>query len=176
MRFAPTAIDGVVVIDLDLQNDERGFFARSFCEAEFADAGLVATYSQANVSYNARRGTLRGLHYQASPAEEAKVVRCTAGAAFDVAVDLRIGSPTFRSWVGYELSAANRRALYVPVGCAHGFETLADDTELTYLMSVAYEPSLARGIRWNDPALDITWPIADPIVSQRDETFPSLDR
>ena len=127
------------------------------------------------MSFNTRRGTLRGLHYQAEPVAEDKLVRCTAGALYDVAVDLRPGSPTFRRWTAVELSAERRNALFIPKGCAHGFETLADATEVSYLMSASYHPELARGVRWDDPSLAIPWPIVPPIVSSRDATLPLLD-
>src|SRR5690606_499869 len=129
-------------------------------------------FVQSSTSFNSRRGTLRGLHYQAAPHEEAKLIRCTRGAVFDVAVDLRAGSPTRGRWYGIELSAANARTLYIPEGCAHGFQTIADDTELLYHMSVEYVPDAARGIRWDDPTLAIAWPIADPILSARDRALP----
>jgi dTDP-4-dehydrorhamnose 3,5-epimerase len=174
VNFTPTPIDGVTIVDLDVIPDERGFFARSFCADEFGAAGLATTMPQSNVSFNIRRGTLRGLHYQSAPAAEDKLVRCTSGAAFDVAVDLREGSPTFGQWFSAELTVDNHRSLYIPAGCAHGFQALADGTELTYLMSTRYEPSLARALRWDDPTIGITWPILPPILSARDATHPYL--
>lgn len=155
--------------------DERGFFARSFCQNEFADQGLDPRLAQCNVSYNAKRGTLRGLHFQAAPHGEAKLVRCTQGTIWDVMVDLRRDSPTFKRWFGAELSAANRLALYVPEGFAHGFQTLTDDTEVLYLMSEFYRPEAVRGLPWNDPAFTIAWPIADPVMSARDRSFARFD-
>jgi len=170
--FTPTPLPGIFVIELERREDDRGFFARSFCQHEFAERGLNPRIAQCNVSFNVKRGTLRGMHFQAAPHAEAKVVRCTQGAVWDVVVDLRPGSPTFKRWHGLELSAANRRALYVSEGLAHGFQTLTDDSELLYLMSEFYEPAAARGVRWDDPAFRIAWPLADPRVSERDRTFP----
>ena len=172
MIFAPTPLAGAFVVELERREDERGFFARSFCQDEFAKHGLNPRIAQCNVSFNARRGTLRGMHYQAKPHEEAKVVRCTQGAVFDVMVDLRPDSATFKRWHGVELSASNRRALYIPEGLAHGFQTLTDDAELLYLMSEFYHPECARGVRWDDPAFRIEWPVANPHMSERDRTYP----
>lgn len=172
MKFHPTPLEGACIIELDRLEDERGFFARSFCEREFAAHGLNPRVVQGNVSYNRLKGMLRGLHYQAEPHPEAKSVRCTRGAIWDVIVDLRPGSATFKRWHGVELSADNRRALYVPEGFAHGFQTLSDDSEVLYLMSEFYRPEAARGVRWDDPAFGITWPIADPLLSERDRGLP----
>lgn len=163
------------MIELERIEDERGFFARSWCEREFVEHGLNPRVVQCNISYNERMGTIRGLHYQAEPAPEAKLVRCTRGAAFDVIVDLRRDSPTFHKWFAAELTASNHRALYVPERFAHGFQTLEAETELTYQMSEFYRPELARGARWDDPALRIRWPVADPILSERDRALPFLD-
>jgi dTDP-4-dehydrorhamnose 3,5-epimerase len=171
MIFAPTPIAGALLVDLERLEDERGFFARAFCEDEFRRHGLQARLAQCNVSFNRARGTLRGLHYQAAPHEEAKLVRCTQGALWDVVVDLRRDSASFKRWHGVELTAANRRALYVPQGCAHGFQTLTDDSEVLYLMSESYYPESARGLPWDDPAFAIRWPLPDPIVSARDRSF-----
>lgn len=171
MIFSRTPLEGAYVIDLERREDDRGFFARSFCREEFAAHGLDATVAQCNVSFNARRGTLRGMHYQAPPHAEAKLVRCTQGAIWDVIVDLRPGSPSFRRWYGVELSAGNRRALYAPEGTAHGFQTLSDGAEVLYLMSRPYHADAARGVRWDDPAFAITWPIAAPHLSPRDRGF-----
>lgn len=171
MRFSPTPLNGVWLIELERLEDERGFFARSFCENEMAAHGLNPRVAQSNVSFNRRRGTLRGMHYQAPPHAECKVVRCTQGMIWDVAVDLRPESPTFRRWHGVELSAANRCSLYISEGVAHGFQTLTDDSEVLYLMSEFYRPEAARGVRWDDPAFAIQWPIADPHVSARDRGF-----
>ena len=174
MKFSPTPLAGVFVVELERRDDERGFFARSFCQEEFRAHGLRADIAQCNVSWNARRGTLRGLHYQARPHEEAKLVRCTRGAMWDVAVDLREGSPTRHRWHAVELTADNHKALYIAEGLAHGFQTLADDTEVLYIMSTPYHPASSRGLRWNDARLAIAWPLPDPIVSERDRAFPVL--
>jgi dTDP-4-dehydrorhamnose 3,5-epimerase len=175
MRFLPTELPGVFVIEVEPRADERGLFARTYCRDEFRARGLCTEWVQCNVSVNARAGTLRGMHWQAAPNEEAKLVRCTSGAAFDVAVDLRAGSPTYRKWVAVELTAANRRAVYIPGGCAHGFQALADGTELFYQMSTRYVPEAARGARWDDPALGIAWPpCAERVIAPRDLAFPDL--
>jgi dTDP-4-dehydrorhamnose 3,5-epimerase len=170
--FAPTPFDGAWIIDLKRLEDDRGFFARSFCQDEFKAQGLDSRIAQTNVSFNRRRGTLRGLHFQAQPHAEAKLVRCTQGAIWDVIVDLRPQSSTFKRWYGVELSAANRRSLYVPEDFAHGFQTLTDDAEVLYFMSELYYPDLARGFVWNDPAFGIEWPLASPTMSERDRAFP----
>ena len=172
MIFTPTSLPGTFVIELERREDDRGFFARSFCQHEFAERGLNPRIAQCNVSFNAKRGTLRGMHFQAPPHAEAKVVRCTQGSVWDVVLDLRPQSPTFKRWHGVELSAANRQALYIPEGVAHGFQTLTDDSELLYLMSEFYEPGAARGVRWDDPAFKIAWPVADARISERDRSFP----
>jgi dTDP-4-dehydrorhamnose 3,5-epimerase len=175
MRFLETSLAGAFVVELDRHQDERGFFARSFCTAEFAAAGLNAVFVQCNVSFNAHRGTIRGMHWQAAPHEEAKLVRCTRGSLHDVLVDLRPTSPTHRKWMAVELSAANHRQLYVPPGIAHGFQTLEPDTEVFYLMSASFHPECARGLRWDDPTLAIEWPIAGPVLSERDRAWPLLE-
>jgi len=172
--FEQTAIPGVVLIELEKISDERGFFARGFCAETFAAHGLADQFVHANISFNHHRATLRGLHYQAEPQPEPKLVRCTRGAVFDVAVDLRPESASYCRWVGYELSADNHRALYIPPGCAHGFITLVDACELFYLMGAAYEPTLARGVRWNDPAFAIDWPLQPQVLSERDATYPDF--
>ena len=172
MKFTATEIPGVVVIEIEPLEDERGFFARSFCAEEFAAQGMTSAFVQSNIVASRRRGTLRGMHYQAEPKPEPKLVRCTRGAVFDVAIDLRVESPTHGRWTGHELSAANRRALYIPEGCAHGLLTLEDETEVSYLMGAAYDPRLARGVRWNDPAFAIEWPSAPLVISPRDAGFP----
>jgi len=174
MLFAPATIAGVVVIDVVRREDERGFFARTVCQDEFAALNLPTLFVQSSVSFNRRRGTLRGLHYQIAPKEEGKLVRCTNGALVDVAVDLRPASPTFRAWVGVELTANNHRAVYIPPGCAHGFQTLVDNTEVLYMMTEIYAPDLARGVRWNDAAFGVTSPIAEPILSERDAGYPDF--
>jgi dTDP-4-dehydrorhamnose 3,5-epimerase len=172
VKFTPTALAGVVVVDIEPIEDERGFFARSFCREEFSAHGLAPDLVQCSVSWNRRKGTLRGMHYQIAPHEEAKLVRCTQGAIYDVVLDLRKESPTRHRWVGVELTAANRRALYIAPGCAHGFQTLADDSEVFYQMSAFYHAASARGVRFDDPAFAIAWPLPNPIVSERDRGFP----
>jgi dTDP-4-dehydrorhamnose 3,5-epimerase len=172
--FTPTPLAGAYLVELEPLADERGFFARSFCGEEFEARGLNGHIAQSNVSFNRRRGTLRGLHYQAAPHAEAKLVRCTQGAIWDVIVDLRADSPSYKRWHAVELSAENRRALYVPEGFAQGFQTLADSSEVLYLMSQFYRPDAARGVRWDDPALGIPWPIANPQLSDRDRGLPLL--
>lgn len=174
MKFEEAPLSGAYVIDLERMNDERGFFARSFCEREFAAHGLDTSFVQCNISYNDRAGTLRGLHYQQAPHAEGKIVRCTAGAIYDVIVDLRPDSPTLRQWFGIDLSADNRRALFVPRGFAHGFQTLADHSEVFYQMSEFFHGPSARGIRWDDPALGIRWPLSGPILSGKDRSYPLL--
>jgi dTDP-4-dehydrorhamnose 3,5-epimerase len=174
VKFTPTLIPGVVKIEPEPQADERGSFGRTYCEATFRKHGLEPVGIQCNISANTKRGTLRGLHYQAPPAEEAKLVRCLRGRLFDVAVDLRPDSPAFRQWLGVELDAEEGRALYIPRGCAHGFLTLADDTAVYYQMGAEYAPDLARGVRWNDPAFAISWPYAPLHISPRDAAFPDF--
>jgi dTDP-4-dehydrorhamnose 3,5-epimerase len=168
MRFVSTPIRGAFIVELEPRDDSRGFFARAFCQREFTEHGLNPEVAQCNISFNERRGTLRGMHYQAKPHEEAKLVRCTRGVIFDVIVDLRTESETRLRWFGVELSAENRRALYVPEGLAHGYQTLEDDSEIFYQVSQEYTPSAERGVRWNDSAFGIRWPIADPILSAKD--------
>lgn len=174
MKFVPTAIAGVVQIELQPQTDERGSFARTYCESTFRAEGLDPVGVQCNISVNAKRGTLRGLHYQAPPSREAKLVQCVRGRLFDVAVDLRPDSPTFRRWFGTELDAGQGGALYIPGGCAHGFLTLADDTAVYYHMGSEYAPALERGVRWNDPAFAIAWPFEPRHISPRDAAFPDF--
>lgn len=174
MKFSPTKLPGVWILDLERQEDERGFFARSWCRLEFEKHGLDPRLVQCNMSFNRRKGTLRGMHYHAAPHQEAKLVRCIRGAIYDVAVDLRPALPTHRQWTAVELSAENRRALFVPTGCAHGFQTLEDNTEVFYQMSEFYHAECDRGVRWDDPALQIKWPIAGPILSERDKNYPPL--
>jgi dTDP-4-dehydrorhamnose 3,5-epimerase len=174
MRFTPLSLPGAFVIDLQPHSDERGFFARAFCVDEFAAHDLKPTNAQCNVSHNITRGTLRGMHWRALPAPEAKLVRAVRGAIYDVIVDLRPESPTYLQHVGVELSADNRRALYVPELFAHGFQTLSDDTEVFYQMSELYAPGHDRGARWDDPAFKIAWPLAAPIMNERDRTYPDF--
>jgi dTDP-4-dehydrorhamnose 3,5-epimerase len=175
MIFKETGLSGAFALEPERIADERGFFARTFCAREFAERGLAARFVQASISFNARAGTLRGLHFQVPPHREVKLVRCTAGAVWDVIVDLRVGSPTRLSWFGAELSADNRTALYIPEGFAHGFITLADDSEVFYEMSEFYAPAAGRGLRWNDPALGIRWPAQPAVIAPRDATYPDLD-
>jgi dTDP-4-dehydrorhamnose 3,5-epimerase len=174
MTFHETKLRGVFEIRLEPKTDARGFFARSWCQREFELKGLNSKLVQCNVSFNARKGTLRGMHYQAEPYPEAKLVRCTSGAIYDVVVDLRRDSPTFKSWVGAVLTGAGRNMLYAPEGCGHGFLTLEDETEVLYLISEFYHPELARGVRWNDPAFQIGWPGEAEIISERDCTYPDF--
>ncbi|HVO14890.1 MAG TPA: dTDP-4-dehydrorhamnose 3,5-epimerase [Alphaproteobacteria bacterium] len=174
MRFRETTLPGVWLIEPEPMADERGHFARAWCARELQAQGLEGVFVQSSVSYNRRRGTLRGLHYQAAPHGEAKLVRCIQGAVFDVAVDLRAGAPTEGRWYGVELSAANGRTLYIPAGCAHGFQSLSDDAEVLYHMTAEYRPEAARGVRWDDATLGISWPIADPILSDRDRALPAF--
>jgi dTDP-4-dehydrorhamnose 3,5-epimerase len=174
VKFQESPLAGAYTIEMDRLEDERGFFARSYSAEEFAARGLPAAMPQSSVSFNARRGTLRGLHYQAEPHAEDKLVRCTAGAIYDVIVDLRPDSPTARRWFGVELGAANHRSLFVPKGLAHGFITLRDDTEVLYMISVPYAPGFERGLRWNDPAIGISWPTVPSVVSARDAAYPLL--
>jgi len=174
MKFIETELKGAFIIEPERAEDERGFFARTFCVQEFSAHGLDPAVVQCNISYNQRRGTLRGLHYQVPPHAEARLVRCTAGAVYDVVVDIRPDSPTFKRWLGVELSVENRKMFYVPEGYAHGFQTLADGTELFYQMSKAYAPLAARGIRWDDPAIGISWPMKPLVVSARDRSYPAL--
>jgi dTDP-4-dehydrorhamnose 3,5-epimerase len=173
--FRPTRLTGLWVIELERIEDERGFFARSFCREEFERHGLASRVEQCNVSFNRRRGTLRGLHYQAPPHEEDKLVRCTQGAIWDVAVDLRPDSPTYRRWAGETLTAANRAMLFIPKGFAHGFVTLEDETEVFYQMSEPYHPECARGFRYDDPAFAIDWPLAPAVVSEHDLGRPPFE-
>jgi dTDP-4-dehydrorhamnose 3,5-epimerase len=175
MIFREAALAGAYVVEMERIEDDRGFFARSFCAREFAAHGLPTDMPQCNVSFNSRRATLRGLHFQADPHAEDKLVRCTAGAIFDVIVDLRPHSPTCRRWMALELTADNRLALFVPRGFAHGFLTLTDGAEVLYMMSVPYAPGTGRGVRWNDPALAIRWPLEPQHIADRDAAYPLLD-
>jgi dTDP-4-dehydrorhamnose 3,5-epimerase len=172
--FEPTAVAGALCVDLDRHVDARGFFARTWCATEFAEAGLPEGLVQCSVSWNERRHTLRGMHWQAEPHGESKLVRCTRGAILDVIVDLREDSPTYLEHVGVQLDQENRRALFIPRGVAHGFLTLASGTEVFYQMDAPHVPEAARGARWDDPALGIAWPVAPAVISERDRTFPDL--
>ena len=172
--FKPTALPGAFIVDIERREDERGFFARTWCRREFARMGLNTELSQCNISYNRHRGTLRGMHWQAEPHAEAKLVRCSRGTIWDVVIDLRPASATYMSHFGVELDAASGRALYVPEGLAHGFVTLEDDCEVSYQMSEFYEPSATRGLRWNDRSFGISWPIENPILHPRDASYPDF--
>jgi dTDP-4-dehydrorhamnose 3,5-epimerase len=174
MRFIATTLAGACIVEPEPHKDNRGLFARTFCAREFQNHGLTSAFVQCNSSWNARKGTVRGLHYQISPSSEAKLVRCTAGALWDVIVDLRPDSPTYLQHFGVELSSTNRRALYIPEMFAHGFQTLEDGTEVFYQMSDFYTPELARGLRYDDPKLAIKWPLAAVCISDKDQTWELL--
>jgi dTDP-4-dehydrorhamnose 3,5-epimerase len=174
MKFTETALRGLYVIDIDPHQDDRGFFARTWCSQEFEQQALESVLAQCSVSFNKKRGTLRGMHYQAAPDEETKVIRCTMGSIFDVLVDLRPESTTFKKSFAIELSAKNRRTVYAPKGFAHGFLTLEDESEVFYQISHPYVPELARGFRWNDPAFGIQWPFDPLCISERDANYPDL--
>ncbi|CAN5711176.1 dTDP-4-dehydrorhamnose 3,5-epimerase [soil metagenome] len=174
MNFTPAGLADAFLIVPERRHDARGYFARTFCAAEFAAAGLESRFVQANASGNPRAGTLRGLHYQIAPHAEVKLVRCTRGAIFDVIVDLRPASPSYRRWQGFELDAEGGRMLYVPEGFAHGYQTLRDDTEVAYQVSRAYAPGAEAGIRHDDPSLAISWPLAVSVLSEKDATWPDL--
>jgi dTDP-4-dehydrorhamnose 3,5-epimerase len=175
MRFHATKLRGVFEVHLEPKADLRGFFARTWCQKEFEAQGLNSQLLQCSISHNTRRGTLRGLHYQAAPHAETKLVRCTRGAVYDVVVDLRPQSPTFKDWVSVVLTAENRHMIYIPEGCAHGFLTLADESEICYQMSEIYDADSARGVRWNDPAFGIVWPEAVQVISERDQTYADIE-
>jgi dTDP-4-dehydrorhamnose 3,5-epimerase len=175
VHFVETRLPGAYLVEIERHDDERGFFARTFCEREFASHGLLTHYPQCNLSYNVSAHTLRGMHYQAAPHQEVKLVRCVAGAIHDVIVDLRPGSPTRLRWIGVDLDAARRRALYVPAGFAHGFLTLSGGAEVFYQMGHFYEPEAARGFRWDDPAFGIEWPVRPAVISERDRSYPEFD-
>lgn len=173
MKFTETKLKGAFIIELEQREDERGFFARTFCQREYESHGLNPHVAQCSMSFNRKKGTLRGIHYQAPPHAEAKTVCCVRGAIYDVMVDLRRESPTFKQWVGVELSAAGREMVYVPEGFGHGFQTLEDGCEVLYQMSEFYDAESARGVRWNDPAFGIVWPIVEGVViSERDAHYP----
>ena len=174
MKFASTKISGVYQIDIQPISDDRGFFARSFCIDEFRQHELETNFNQCNVSFTSRQGTIRGMHYQLSPYAEAKLVRCTTGSIYDVILDLRSESPTFRQWVAAELTADNHRMFYIPPGCAHGLQTLVDDTEVFYQMCGVYRTEAARGVRWNDSAFGIKMPLPVSIINDRDRDYPDF--
>jgi dTDP-4-dehydrorhamnose 3,5-epimerase len=175
MIFHETKLPGVYEIHLEPKADERGFFARCWCQEEFESNGLSPKIVQCSVSLNVRKGTLRGLHYQTAPFSETKVVRCTRGAIYDVVLDLRPESPTFKDWIAVVLTAANRNMVYVPEGCGHGFLTLEDDTEVFYQISQSYSAESSTGVRWNDPAFKIAWRGEAVVISERDRTFPDFE-
>ncbi len=175
MRFEPTPLSGAYIIEAEPVEDERGFFARLWCAEEARRLGLVPEVAQCSLSHNRLRGTLRGVHFQAPPHTEIKVVRCVRGALFDVLVDLRRDSPTFGRWFATELTTENLKAMYIPAGLAHGFQTLEDDTELLYQISTAYRAEARHGVRWDDPSLNISWPLPPVAVSERDASWPGLD-
>lgn len=174
MIFSEAPIPGAYVIDPERLEDERGFFARTWCRREFKAHGLTSELAQCNISFNRRKGTLRGMHFQMAPHAEARLVRCTAGAVYDVIVDLRPASVSFKRWFPIELTADNHRMLYIPEGLAHGFLTLRDDTEVFYQMSEFYAPEFARGVRWNDPAFGIEWPEKIQVMADRDRLYPDF--
>ena len=175
MIFTETPLRGAYLIDLEKHGDDRGFFARTFCEKEFSTHGLATRFVQASTSFSADKGTLRGMHYQLAPWAETKLVRCTGGALYDVILDLREGSPTFGQSFGAELTAENRRMMYVPKGFAHGFITLADGTEVSYLIDEFYAPDHGRGVRWDDPRFAIWWPAQPAVISEKDRRYPDFD-
>ncbi len=175
MIFVETMLKGAFIIEIEKREDHRGFFARSWCQREFTEHGLNPHPVQTNVSFSKKKGTLRGMHYQISPYEESKLVRCTRGAIYDVIIDLRPDSPTYRKWVGVELTPDSYRMLYVPEKFAHGFQTLEDDTEVTYQVTQFYTPGSERGIRWNDPVFNIQWPLDVQVISDKDRDCPDYE-
>jgi dTDP-4-dehydrorhamnose 3,5-epimerase len=174
MKFVETSIPGTYLIHIEPHNDERGFFGRSWCVNEFREHGLNERLVQCNISFNIKKGTLRGMHYQLPPYAEAKLIRCTRGAIYDVAVDLRPDSVSFKHWISVELTSVNLQMLYIPEGVAHGFQTIVDNSEVFYQMSELYNAQSGQGVRWNDPAFAIKWPYDDPIISIRDTQFPDF--
>lgn len=174
MIFRETGLAGAWIVEIERFEDERGFFARTWCERELSERGLESRLAQCSISWNRHRHTLRGLHYQAAPHEEVKLVRCTSGSIHDVIVDIRPDSPTFKKWFGVVLSAENRRALYIPAGFAHGFLSVAENSEVLYQISAFHHPESARGLRWNDPAFAIDWPVDPAVISDRDAGYPDF--
>lgn len=174
MIFTETKLSGVFVVESEVLEDERGFFARSWCAREFEARGLQEDFVQCNISFNKKKGTLRGMHYQAAPHREVKLVRCTRGAIYDVVIDLRANSPTFTQWISITLTADNHRSAYVPEGFAHGFQSLEDCTEVFYQMSEFHAPEYARGVRWDDSAFAIEWPPGERTISKRDQGYPDF--
>lgn len=171
MKFIETRLKGAFIIEPERLEDERGFFARTFCQKEFEAHGLNPRMVQCNISSNKHKGTLRGMHYQAAPTAEAKLVRCTRGAIYDVIIDLRPGSPTYCQWLAEELNAENSKMIYIPEGFSHGFQTLEDDTEVFYQMSEFYSPEHTRGVRWDDPVFGVEWPLNAKIISEKDKNY-----
>jgi dTDP-4-dehydrorhamnose 3,5-epimerase len=174
MIFTETELSGAFLIEPERRQDDRGFFARTWCQQEFEAHGLGTQWVQCNLSFNKQKGVLRGMHYQIAPYAETKLIRCTMGTIYDVIIDLRPESPTFRQWLAVELTADDRRMLFIPAGFAHGFQTLADETEVFYQMSQFYAPEYARGVRWDDPAFKVSWPAEQRIISERDRGFPDF--
>jgi dTDP-4-dehydrorhamnose 3,5-epimerase len=174
MNFLETKLPGVFEVQVEPKADARGFFARTWCKTEFDSCGLESALVQCSISYNRKRGTLRGMHYQEAPFEETKLVRCTRGAIYDVVLDLRPQSSSFKQWVAVVLTAELRNMIYVPKGCAHGFLTLADDTEVFYQMTQFFNAASSSGVRWNDPAFGIHWPEKIEVISERDRNYPNL--
>jgi dTDP-4-dehydrorhamnose 3,5-epimerase len=169
-------IPGLFLVDIERRPDERGYFARTFCAREFSAAGLPQQFVQSSVSFNSRKGTVRGLHFQRAPSSEGKLVTCVRGRIFDVALDIRPGSPTYSRWAGFELDEENKTSLYIPPGLAHGFQTLMDDSVVSYQMTDFYRPDLSAGIRWDDPAFAIRWPLAATVISEMDRSLPDFAR
>ena len=174
MKFIETPLDGAYIIEIEAIEDERGSFARSWCQKEFAEHGLNSRIVQCNISFNKKRGTLRGMHFQVEPFAEAKLVRCTRGAIYDVIIDLRENSHGLKKWFAVELTESNQRMLYIPEGFAHGFQTLEDNTEVFYQMSEFYYPEYSRGVRWDDPFFSIKWPDGERIISKKDQEYPDF--
>jgi dTDP-4-dehydrorhamnose 3,5-epimerase len=173
--FEPAEIDGAFLVSMEPRGDERGWFARAWCEDEFRAVGVDVRAVQTNVSFNVHRGTIRGLHWQVEPYGETKLIRCTAGEVFDVAADVRPGSPTYGRWQGVHLRAGDRKLVFVPAGCAHGYQSLSDGAEVSYQVSHPYVPGAEQGIRWDDPAFGIEWPLPEPIVSEKDSSWPDFE-
>ena len=174
MIFTETKLAGAYLIQPEIKTDERGFFARVWCQNEFQEKGLDSNLVQCNISYNKIKGTVRGMHYQIAPYQEVKLVQCTQGAIYDIIIDIRPDSPTFKQWVGVELTASNRYILYIPKDFAHGFQTLTDNTEVFYQMSQFYQPEAARGIRWDDPSFDMNWLVPITLISEKDKHYPEF--
>ena len=175
MKFVETTLKGAFVVEIEKLTDDRGFFARSWCQKEFDDHGLNSRLVQTNVSFNRKKGTLRGMHYQIAPYQECKLIRCTRGAIYDVIIDLRLDSPTYKQWIGVELTADNYTMFFVPEDFAHGFITLMDNTEITYQVSQFYVPGAEKGIRFNDPTFNIQWPLEVGVISDKDRTWPDFE-